>query len=237
MARRGGVLYKPPVGWIRFGLNIGDEHGPDRKWLQGKDGSKDSGEWAIAYHGTAMNILPLILENGFVVGPGQGAKDCQDNRTGNRVGEGVFCSPNLETCECYARGNEDSFAATKEMAKDHEVDGRVLLFVLQCRVKPDAIRRPNRNFAKCNDEEVMGIEGVFKWVINGKENIRPYGILVKELKKDDKHHGRSLGQLISNDAWNKEHKRKKLGEWDDVPGKDTDPRVLEQIKQSWSKAE
>merc|ERR1712232_131459 len=171
------------------------------------------GEWAVAYHGTAMQVVPLIIKNGFIVGKGQGAVDAPDVRTGAKCGKGIFCTPNLTTVECYANGNEDGGSEQKEAAAT--VDGHTLFFALQCRVRPGAIRRPERHFAKNNDEEVMGIDGTFEWVINRPEDIRPYGVLVRSKEGSDH---RTLGSLINGDAWNREHKPLPRGHFDRIPG-------------------
>ena len=83
----------------------------------------------------------------------------------------------------------------KQEAKDAAAscDGHTLFFALQCRVRPGAIVRPDRHFARNNDEEVMGIDGVFEWVINNPDDIRPYGIFVRDKEGSDH---RSLGSLI-----------------------------------------
>ena len=61
--RRGGVLYRPPAGWKRFALRVkGKYDGGDDGWLK-MDGGPS--EWAVAYHGTAMKVVPLIVKGGF----------------------------------------------------------------------------------------------------------------------------------------------------------------------------
>jgi hypothetical protein len=229
LQRRGGVLYREPVGWKRFAIKSkGVYDNGDNTWMKM---SGEEGEWGVAYHGTAMKIVPLIVENGFKVGTGQGAKNCNDVRTGDLVGTGVFCTPNLTPVECYANGNEDKGSEQKEAAAT--VDGKTLFFAFQCRVNPKAIRRPDRRFARNNDEEIMGVDGVFEWIINNPKDIRPYGVLVREKEGCDH---LTLSSLIANDAWNKEHKPHKLGSFDNVKGKDTSAAHLEQLKRSHKQA-
>merc|ERR1719198_2149541 len=139
-----------------------------------------------------MGVVPLIVKNGFKPGTGQGARNCTDVRTGAKVGSGIYCTPNLTTVECYANGNEDGGSEQKQAAAT--VDGHTLFFALQCRVRPGAIRRPERHFALNNDEEVMGIDGTFEWVINDPNDIRPYAILVRE---KDYHEHRKLYEMIT----------------------------------------
>jgi len=211
LERRGGVLYRNPAGWKRFALNVAKKYdNGDMSWMDMSSGGKG---WAVAYHGTAMKIVPLIMKNGFKVGSGQGAKDCKDVRTGEKCGDGVYCTPNLTTVECYCNGNEDGGSEQKEAAAT--IDGHTLFFALQCRVRPGAIRRPDRHFARNNDEEVMGVDGVFEWIVNRPEDIRPYAILVRDKEGSDH---RTLGQLIGNFRWNKDHKPLPQGSFDKIPG-------------------
>lgn len=212
MQRRGGILYREPCGWKRFAINCkGKYDNGDNTWMgmSGKDG-----EWGVAYHGTAMNIVPLIIKNGFKVGTGQGAKNADDTRTGTKVGSGVFCTPNLTTVECYANGAEDGGSEQKTAAS--KLDGHTLFFAFQCRIRPGAIRRPDRHFARNNDEECMGVDGVFEWIINSPQDIRPYGVLVRDKENCDH---RTLGSLIAGGNWMKEHKPLKFGHFDNIPGR------------------
>ena len=66
----------------------------------------------------------------------------------------------------------------------------------------------------------MGPEGVFEWVVNSPEDIRPYGILVRDKEGADH---RRLGELIGNRRWNLDHKPYPLGYFDRIPGSIHDP--------------
>merc|ERR1712130_657338 len=94
------------------------------------------------------------------------------------------------------------------------IDGHTLLFALQCRVNPKAIRRPDRDFARNNDEEVMGLDGVFEWIISDPRDIRPYAILVREKAASDR---RPLSALLNR--WNKDHLPLRSGSFDHIPGR------------------
>jgi len=197
--RRGGVLYKPPVGWRRFGLDVeGKYDNGDNTWM-GMDGKP--GEWAVAYHGTGFGTVPKIMTSGFKVGSGQGATNCIDTRTGKLVGNGVFVTPNITVGECYANGQEDGGSEQNDPAV--VMGNYTFYFAFQCRVRPRAICRPSRHFAFCNDEEVMGVDGVFEWVVNDPADIRPYGVLVR-IKENAPH--QPLGELIGRQNWHKHHK-------------------------------
>lgn len=196
--RRGGVLYKEPVGWKRFSINTRSKY-PDTAWLN---------DWAVAYHGCPMKTVPLIMESAFRAGPLQGAKDCKDNRTDEKVGSGIYCSPNTIVNECYSNGEEGADKGRAATLRCPDGKPRTIFFALQCRVNPAAIRRPDRTFARCNDEEVMGVDGVFEWLINNPDDIRPYAVMVrdKDAQTLDGHSAehRTLKDLVDN--WNKEHK-------------------------------
>jgi len=206
LERRGGVLYKPPKGWKRFAIKAKGDYDDGNDWMR-MDGA--DGEWAVAYHGTPFHIVPKIIKEGFIIGTGQGAdsEGSIDSRDKKKVGKGVYCTPNLTVVECYSNGEEGKQPAIK-------LGGRTIFFAFQCRVRSGAIRRPVRDFAKNNDEEQMGIEGVFEWVINDPKDIRPYGVLVRDAKGT---HDHDINQLIS--TWNTAHKPKPKGFFDKVPGK------------------
>ena len=108
---RGGEIYIPPKGWIRYGLNVlGKYDDGNDDWL-----SYDHrpGEWCIAYHGVAkgqnsnnvQNVVGAIAKTNLVARSGQFYKNVDDYRhPGNKVGEGVYCTPdpNIPIEEDYA---------------------------------------------------------------------------------------------------------------------------------------
>lgn len=206
MSRRGGTLYREPYGWKRFCIRVAGKYdGGDDSWLS---------EWAVAYHGCPMKVVPLIMKEGFKPGGLQGAKSSEDVRDGKNVGSGIFCSCNTLVNECYSNGEEGKNQDGSEKGPACRLDGRTVFFALQCRVNPEAIRRPDRHFARCNDEEVMGIDGVFEWVINDPKNIRPYAIMIRD--KETACH-RDLGELVKH--FNREHKPLPKGSFDHIPGR------------------
>jgi len=202
LERRGGVLYQSPRGWKRFAIKTKD-YKDGNTWMR-MDGA--DGEWAVAYHGTPFNVVPKIIKEGFRLGSMQGAdaEGSLDIRNNKKVGRGVYCTPNLQVVECYSNGEEQHKPAVK-------LGGHTLFFAFQCRVRPGAIRRPIRSFAPNNDEEQMGIDGVFEWVINDPKDIRPYGILVREA---DASSHRDILELIR--TWKSEHQPKCKGAFETV---------------------
>ena len=158
---RGGKPYNPPDGWVGFGLNVINRFdNGNNDWLA-CDGRP--GEWCVAYHGACRNnnseqikqIIKPILQQNLKPGAGQGYAGYDDIfHPGHKVGNGVYCSPNIATANGYAG--------------IIEVRGNRYQVAFMLRVKPDKIR------AGSNDI----------WVLNGGNGdfseIRPYRFLVKK---------------------------------------------------------
>lgn len=152
---RAGVIYHVPVGWKKFALRVFGRFEGGNAWLS-LDGRP--GEWAVAYHGTQVEAMPAILNGGMKAGERQAYKDFVDKRTGEKIGTGIYCTPNLATAAEYSPCSE--------------VEGRKMQFVFQCRVRPEAIKRIH---------EEVGRESGAYWLINDASDIRPYGVLVREV--------------------------------------------------------
>ena len=165
--KRGGFDYDPPNGWTGIGLRVkGRYDNGDDTWI---GMSNVKGEWCVAYHGVGRgqssdNVKKvtgkIIKGKEFKPGFGQVHKNCLDIfhlGTGQKVGEGVYCTPHIKTAENYA-GISD-------------INGEPYKTVLMVRVKPDAIRH-------CSDS------GDY-WVVNGNDDeIRPYRILYKNVNNN-----------------------------------------------------
>ena len=173
--KRGGYPYRPPIGWIGFGLNVRGKYdnGSD-EWLN-YDGNKN--EWAVAYHGVGVGgKAKTVADSIRLIIKGDGAKNndekifllpgrrqqhefCNNANVKNsgdpKVGVGVYCSPNPKVMDSYAK----SYNGYK--------------MALMLRVKPQRIRNCN---CFCEYEK-----GEY-WVLNGKsDEMRPYRILVKKI--------------------------------------------------------
>jgi hypothetical protein len=160
--KRGGYDYIPPNGWIGFGLKVlGKYDNGNNDWLacNGR-----AGEWPIAYHGACIRnssdeikqIVKTIIEENLKPGAGQGYRNSDDvKHPGNKVGVGVYCSPQPSTMEGYAG--------------TLEVNGHKYKVAFMLRVKPDKIRYSDPNI----------------WVLNGGNGdfseIRPYRFLIKKI--------------------------------------------------------
>ena len=164
--KRGGFDYIPPhQGWKGYGLKVWDKYdNGNNDWLA-YDGNEN--EWAVAYHGIGVKLgndftlekaTSSILAGGFKAGSGQAYKNHEDSRhPGNKVGIGVYCSPNPEVMEEYASG-----ASSKT-----SVNGKKFMMGFMMRVKPDKIRYSDRE--------------PDYWVLDGTTaQMRPYRIMVKE---------------------------------------------------------
>ena len=162
--KRGGFDYIPPSnGWKGFGLNVLNKYdNGNNDWLA-KDGNKN--EWAVAYHGvgiggkdlTLEKVVNNIIKERFKPGNGQAYAEHDDARhPGQKVGKGVYCSPNPDVLEIYASTPTSS-----------NINNKYFIIGIMIRVKPDKIRYSN------SFEDY--------WVLNGnKDEMRPYPILIKE---------------------------------------------------------
>ena len=158
--KRGNKPYIPPLGWIGIGLNVLDKYdNGDNKWI-GMENIK--GEWCVAYHGVGRNqdsneikkITGKIIKSELKPGSNQVHSNCEDQyHPGKKVGEGVYCTPEIHTAEQYSGISN--------------INGIKYKTVLMLRVKTDAIRG-------CSDSTDY-------WVVNGTtDEIRPYRILYKK---------------------------------------------------------
>ena len=160
---RGGRVYNPPNGWIGFGLNVlGKYDNGNNDWLSCNG---RPGEWCVAYHGACVRntsdeikqIIKPILENNLKPGGGQAYSGYDDAmHPGQKVGVGVYCSPNPATMDGYAG--------------TIEVNGYKYKVAFMLRVKPDKIRYSNSQ--------------PDYWVLNAGNGdfseLRPYRFLIKK---------------------------------------------------------
>ena len=141
--KRGGRPYYPPKGWIGYGLKVWGKYDKgDNTWI-GYSGA--AGEWCVAYHGASQK-----LNQNYKM-----MRDVEDqNHPGQKVGEGVYCSPNPNVL--------DQEGGVIQVGNKQYKIGFML------RVRPEKIR-----IAKTNNDY---------WVLNGtSDEIRPYRILIKNL--------------------------------------------------------
>ena len=153
------MLFRSPDGWIGYGLNVLNKYdNGNNDWLacNGRQG-----EWCIAYHGachgqSSDNVkkgIKSILETNLRPGAGQAyASYNDDNHPGQKVGEGVYCSPEPSVI--------DGYAGTMN------INGHNYRAAFMLRVKPDRLRYSNSQ--------------PDYWVVNGDfSELRPYRLLIK----------------------------------------------------------
>ena len=171
--KRGNMAYNPPLGWIGFGLKVWDKYDDGNNDWIGCDGN--SNEWAVAYHGigkggncpTVEAATKNIYIGGFKAGYGQA---CSGHQNINKrykydpkedkedhsetVGIGVYCSPNPNVMDEYAKCSKN-------------INGKEYKMGFMMRVKPDKIR-----ISKVTNDY---------WVLDGTtKEMRPYRIMIKE---------------------------------------------------------
>ena len=162
---RGNHPYYPPEGWIGFGLRVIDRFDKgNNDWI---DYRNKEGEWSVAYHGVGsllgnsevLNMINFLSMDNIQTGIRQNFKDLNDiYHKGEKVGEGVYVTPNPKTLDKYC--------------PIFEYEGTKYKIGFMTRVKPEKIRCPE------NEEDY--------WVINGTDNeIRPYRILIKEIGNEN----------------------------------------------------
>lgn len=175
---RGGEPYYCPVGWRRYGLDVG---------MTDEQFEKEYGQWPIAYHGTAGSLAMVILLNGLrasghgcFLKPNQGA---------------VYLSPSIE------------YSGHPRYAKVLKVKSKYVQMILQVRVQrkkiekhegtlfgamPHDRERADPNFS--NNE----LEWIVRW--NSGENIGVldgilvYGLMFRVTDEDP-------GLLPQNQWW------------------------------------
>ena len=162
---RGGEPYIPPEGWIGYGLSVLDKYDlekGDKKndWL-----SYDNreGEWCIAYHGAGhekesnevSNIIKNVAKSNLKQGIENDYADDEDiKHPGQKVGNGVYLSPNPKVMEGYA--------GIIEIGSEKYKMG----FMVRCNPKKIRVSAGNLDF----------------WVLDGNDDsIRPYRILIKKI--------------------------------------------------------
>jgi hypothetical protein len=155
---RGGKLYYPPLGWTGIGLKVVDEYNGDNDWIGMNNSEK---EWCVAYKWIGKYNNNIIKNNAkinkIIPYSNQAHKDHDDQyHPKTKVGEGIFCTPNIKIAELFA--------------EPLKINEKLYKIILMVRVNNNSIRG-------CKDAKDY-------WVIKGSANdIRPYRILYKEIKK------------------------------------------------------
>ncbi|KAL6070660.1 Polyubiquitin [Balamuthia mandrillaris] len=140
--RRGRFVYRRPYGWQRIALRVKGKYGrrgsgdEDDGWL-GSGGHRthsDSGEWPVAYHGTARHNAHSIAEDGFLLSKGQRFL----------FGRGIYCTPDVDVAALYAQ--------------QFTYKGATYQIVFQNRVCPDSLVRIEKEQTGVGEYWVVGEE-------------------------------------------------------------------------------
>mmetsp|Transcript_4580 Transcript_4580/g.7859 ORF Transcript_4580/g.7859 Transcript_4580/m.7859 type:complete len:504 (-) Transcript_4580:206-1717(-) len=146
--------YIQPTGWTRYGLKVLGKYGDD-KWLHP---FRDAGNWYRAYHGTDREAGSSIYKGAFRPG------------AHNAYGVGVYCTPDVKIAAGYCKSRGGIIELDTKQGR------KKFYFVFQVAVNPDTMNNaaliPNFNPA---------CESVNYWIAPSGADIRPYGILIKEV--------------------------------------------------------
>ena len=170
---KGGFSYsKPGLEWIKIGLNVKHEYDEgDSSWLEGSD------EWTVGYCSIAGYTMSaedvdipmyshqnksLQLSLSEDIGPNKGRFQNPRCETGIVLLSSIEVEIDSQLYTC----------AQTVGVEMHRVD-KWFSVVLQCRVRSRAIRVPK-------------VGGHMVYMVNDPKDVRPYGILIKEITKRQK---------------------------------------------------
>jgi hypothetical protein len=164
---RGGYAYNPPEGWYRYSLNVAEKYdNGDNTWL-GMDNIP--GEWCVAYHATPHENVKGISSSPLRVGGN------------NWYGRGIYCSPLVSEAEKYC--------GSPLVLKTKTQGSLSYKYVFMCRVNvshPHTCEEEECPLAEDPNYTVHFTTRENYWFANlnnsNYENIRQYGILIKEAK-------------------------------------------------------
>lgn len=154
-------VYTPPAGWTRYGLKVLGKYADDR-WLHP---FQHANNWYRAFHGTGHAQKSDFGDKNQSIDINFAPVDAAGNiyKTGFRqarvavYGEGVYCSPDPKVPENgYVR----------PVSLETQQGTKKYICMLQVVVNPDGVA------VHCDNKI---------WVVADVANIRPYGILIKEV--------------------------------------------------------
>jgi hypothetical protein len=137
-----------------------------RRWQRHVAGmSNVPGEWAAFYHGTKRDSVAAITQTPLRPGPN------------NAYGQGVYCTPNITVASGYAH----------TVSVQTSAGPKTYQYVFMCRANPGSICNcttspcPNASNPAYTLHKTSCTD---YWFVNGTDNnhqnIRPYGLLVRE---------------------------------------------------------
>ncbi len=155
--------YTTPIGWMRYGFKVLSKYSDGDKWL---DPFQDPGNWYRAFHGTGNAQAAIYFGNSKHSFDQQYASvDAAGSiyTTGfrpsevGRYGPGVYRSPD-------PKFPEKGYVTPVEL--DTQEGKKKFKCMLQVAVNPNGVKFTS-------DKDI--------WVVPNPQNIRPYGILIKEV--------------------------------------------------------
>ncbi|CAF1466423.1 unnamed protein product, partial [Rotaria sordida] len=154
--------YISPDGWTRYGLKVLGKYQDGNAWLHP---FRDPGNWYRAFHGTGrVKAVDFGNDNQSFeeqYAPVDAVASIFESgfRPARKIahGNGVYCSPN-------PKFPENGYVATVEL--DTQKGKKKFKCMLQVAVNPDTVR-----FTM--DKDI--------WVAPNPQDIRPYGVLIKEV--------------------------------------------------------
>ncbi len=152
--KRGGREYIPPTkGYKGYGLNVWEKYdGGNNDWLAHDN---NPNEWCVAYHATNLKFVQSILETKLQPGTEQWHEKEDDlNHPGQKVGKGVYCSPDIKETESYGGAPTNGYKC-----------------VFMCRVNPKTVR-------------ISKAEPKYWVVNGNDNEIRPYRLLIKKVNEN-----------------------------------------------------
>lgn len=153
--------YNLPCGWTRYGLKVLGKY-PDDYWLRP---IQNGSNWYKAYHGTG-NAQPVDFKDSkktidaeFAPVDALASIFTTEFRTARIAvhGAGVYCSPNPSFPES---------GYTSEIPLNTKTGKKTFKCMLQVAVNPDGVKIATNDI----------------WVVPDPKDIRPYGILIKEIE-------------------------------------------------------
>ncbi|XP_019858596.1 PREDICTED: uncharacterized protein LOC109586819 [Amphimedon queenslandica] len=152
--------YKRPYGWNRIALKVKGKYPPDDTWLgipvAGSERTKTSkGEWPVSYHATGREGAEGIAAEGY---------DSKQWREKCYHGKGHYSTPDIEV-------------AAKYYTKPFDQNGKKYEAVMQNRVNLS----PGNTIIIPKEKTRAGAE---YYVTYSSEDLRPYGICIREVKED-----------------------------------------------------
>ena len=157
---RGGEIYKRPKGWYRLALKVKGKYPDGDTWLGTKGWRNHSvpGEWPVSYHGTSLKGAKGIIKSHYSAGD----RDL--------YGRGIYSTPDIHAAE------EELYAKTftsKTTRKSYKV-------IVQNRINPE-----EREICQQSNYWLIPVHKRASAAAQkriAESSIRPYGILIKEIK-------------------------------------------------------